>query len=182
LLGANASPQDRLALDAYLLGGLTEYWRAYRNYAGVLHFVYLTACYPGAYTCDNFEDVAALKLEPHFADYMREAFKPLGVYLNFWQPTLEPGSSRRIAVMMVNDAYDAAEGKLTLTLEREGGEQLARQELPFRVPGLGQQTYAIEFHVPQTAGPSILKAAAYANGQPEPSVSRRKVTIQAGAH
>ena len=54
LLGAGASPQDRLALDAYLLGGLTEFWRAYRNYAGVLHFVYLTACYPGAYTCDNF--------------------------------------------------------------------------------------------------------------------------------
>jgi len=181
LLGANANPQDRLALDAYLLGGLTEFWRAYRNYAGVLHFVYLTACYPGAYTCDNFQDVAALKLEPHFADYMREAFKPLGVYLNFWQPTLEPGSSRRIAVMLVNDAYQGAEGKLALTLERGDGVQLARREVPFAVPGLGQQTYAIEFPVPQTSGPCILKASASTNGQPEPTVSRRKVAIQANA-
>ena len=83
--------------------------------------------------------------------------------------------------MMVNDAYDAAEGKLALTLERESGEQLARAEVPFRVPGLGQQTYAIELHVPQAAGPSILKAAAYADGQPQPTVSRRKVAIQASA-
>jgi len=179
LLGANAKPQDRLALDAYLLGGLTEYWRAYRNYAGVLHFVYLTSCYPGAYTCDNFEDVAALKLEPHFADYVREAFKPLGVYLNFWQPSLKPGSDRRVTVMMVNDAYEAAEGKLVLTLEREtSGEQLARREVSFAVPALGQQTYAIDFHVPQTTGSCILKAAAHAAGQAEPTVSRRKVAVQ----
>lgn len=181
LLGANAKPQDRLALDAYLLGGLTEFWRAYRNYAGVLHFVYLTACYPGAYTCDNFQDVAALKLEPHFADYVREAFKPLGVYLNFWQPTLEPDSSRRIAVMMVNDAYQAAQGKLALTLECGGGAPLASRETPFAVPGLGQQTYALEFRVPRTTGPCVLKAAAYADGQAEPTVSRRNVAIQARA-
>jgi hypothetical protein len=46
------------------------------------------------------------------------------------------------------------------------------------VPGLGQQTYVIEFHVPKTAGPCILKAAAYANKQPEPTVSRRKVAVK----
>ena len=68
-----------------------------RKCAGVLHFVYLTGCYPGAYTCDNFQDVAALKLEPHFADYVREAFKPLGVYLNFWQPEAPANSVRRIS-------------------------------------------------------------------------------------
>ncbi|MFN7996444.1 MAG: glycoside hydrolase family 2 TIM barrel-domain containing protein [Bryobacteraceae bacterium] len=46
LLGKDAKAADRLALDAYYLGGLTEFWRAYRKYAGVLHFVYLTSCYP----------------------------------------------------------------------------------------------------------------------------------------
>jgi hypothetical protein len=181
LLGANAKPKDRLALDAYLLGGLTEFWRAHRYYAGVLHFVYLTACYPGAYTCDNFEDPAALKLEPHFADYVREAFKPLGVYLNFWQTTLKPDENRRIAVMMVNDTYTAAGGKLVLSLETEGGEQLARSETAFAVPGLGQQTYAMQFHVPQTSGPCLLKAAAYTSGQTEPTISRRKVNIDTTA-
>ena len=33
LLGKDASAQQRLALNAYLLAGLTEYWRAYRRYA-----------------------------------------------------------------------------------------------------------------------------------------------------
>jgi hypothetical protein len=37
LLGEGATAQDRLALNAYLLAGITEYWRAYRQYAGVLH-------------------------------------------------------------------------------------------------------------------------------------------------
>jgi hypothetical protein len=109
---------------------------------------------------------------------MREAFKPLGVYVNFWQPTLTAGADRRITVMMVNDAYEAAQGRLVMTLEREGGEPLARQERPFAVPALGQQTYPIEFHVPPTSGPCILKAAAFAAGQSEPTVSRRKVTVQ----
>jgi len=181
LLGASAKPQDRLALNAYLLGGLTEFWRAHRSYAGVLHFVYLTACYPGAYTCDNFADVAALKLEPHFADYMREAFKPLGVYLNFWQPTLESGSSRRVAIMLVNDAYEAAEGKLTLTLERADGVRLVDREVPFAVPGLGQQTYAIELQVPHSTGQCTLKPAALINGQREPTLSRRNVAVQGSA-
>ena len=50
LLGQDATAQQRLALNAYLLGGITEYWRAYRQYAGVLHFVYLTSSDPAGYT------------------------------------------------------------------------------------------------------------------------------------
>jgi len=36
-----------------LLGAKTEYWRAHRNYAGILHFVYLTCSYPGVFTADT---------------------------------------------------------------------------------------------------------------------------------
>ena len=36
LLGANASGREVVDLAAYLWAGLTEYWRAHRNYAGVL--------------------------------------------------------------------------------------------------------------------------------------------------
>ena len=79
MLGADATPEKRFRYNAYWLAGLTEFWRAHRDFAGVLHFVYLTASFPGAYTSDNFRDVAKLELEPHFADYVSEAFKPLGV-------------------------------------------------------------------------------------------------------
>src|SRR6185437_6816002 len=70
LLGPNATAQQRLEWNAYLLAGLTEFWRAYRHYAGVDHFVYLTGCDPQGFTCDNFQDVRSLKLNPLFRDYV----------------------------------------------------------------------------------------------------------------
>jgi len=84
--------------------------------------------------------------------------------------------------MLVNDAYEPASGKLVLTLEPENGQPLARRETAFAVPGLGQQTYAMDFHVPQSSGRCLLKAAAYAVGRTEPTVSRRKVTVQEKAN
>ena len=93
LLPANATAEDRLALNAYLLGGITEFWRAYRQYAAVLHFVYLMSSDPLGYTADHFRDVEKLELEPHFRDYMSHAFAPLGVYLSFWQPETGGGQA-----------------------------------------------------------------------------------------
>ena len=74
---ADSTPEEKFELNAYLIGGLTEFWRAYRNYAGVLHFVYLTCSYPGVYTSDHFRDVETLELEPHFKNYVAEAFNRL---------------------------------------------------------------------------------------------------------
>ena len=181
LLGSNATPEERFSLNAYLLAGLTEFWRAYRHYAGVLHFVYLTSSYPGAYTSDHFRDVEALDLEPHFRDYVGEAFKPLGVYINFWQPTLEAGSNRSFVVMMVNDDYEPVKGKLVLSLEGQEGAEIARRELALDLPGLGQQDYRFDLQVPNKTGKCLLKAAAYPEGQHHsgPTVSRRIVTVTA---
>jgi hypothetical protein len=142
----------------------------------VLHFVYLTSSYPGAYTSDHFRNLATLELEPHFADYMGEAFKPLGVYLNIWRPTLTPDADHRIAVMVVNDAAETAVGRLVLALDSSDGRELARRETPFEVPGLGQQTYLLDLHAPAHAGACLLRAAAETAGAGT-TVSRRKVNI-----
>ena len=93
------------------MGGLTEYWRAHRQYAGVMFYTYLALDDPRAFTCDYFYDVQRGILEPHFAEHMREASKPLGVYIRFWQPNLPAGESRRYDVMLVND------GPVTLLLD-----------------------------------------------------------------
>ena len=181
LLGAKATPQERWDLCAYLWGGLTEFWRAHRNYAAVLHFVYLTSSYPGAYTADHFLDVKNLKLEPHFEDYITEAFKPLGVYVNFWQPALRAGADRRFTVMMINDEQKPVEGKLVLSLEaRKSNEVVTRTEVPFSLQALGQFSYNLSLRTPKTAGEYVLKATAFpaGAGQSEPTVSRRRVTIQ----
>ena len=179
LLGPDATGEQRLALDGYLLGGLTEFWRAYRNYAGVLHFVYLTCSFPGAFTSDHFQNIETLQLEPNFTDYVSEAFKPVGVYINFWQPTLEAGAKRRFMVSVINDEYQEAAGKLTLSLETPEGNAVVRGEQPLHVPALGQQTYRFDLEIPGSPGEFILKAVADAKRKPgaTPTMSRRKVKV-----
>jgi len=63
LLGrTNSTARERLDLYAYLLGAKTEFWRAHRQYAGIVHFVSLTCSYPGVYTADHFKDVTRPRL------------------------------------------------------------------------------------------------------------------------
>ena len=177
LLGPSASAEDRFALDAYLLAGLTEFWRAHRMYAGVLHFVYLTAGGPGVFTCDHFRNLERLELEPHFEDYMSQAFKPLGVYVNFWHPTLEAGSKQMFTVMMVNDGDRPTSGSLALVIENQKGEALARQSVPFSLAALGQQTYFVDLTIPITVEKCLLKAIARPDSGAEPTLSRRRVDL-----
>ncbi len=180
LLGPNSTAEQRFEMNAYLLAGLTEFWRAHRNYAAVLHFVYLTCSYPGVYTSDHFLDVPALKLEPHFADYVSEAFKPLGVYLNFFQPELECGQLRDFRLMMINDENQPAEGQLRLTLEDSQGKILAKQEVPWQLASLGQMNYYVSLQLPSTPATDCwLKAAAISKGtgQNPPTLCRRKVSL-----
>lgn len=181
LMGAGQStPRQRLDLYSYLLAGKTEFWRAHRQYAGIIHFVYLTCSYPGVYTADHFRDVTRLELDPAFADYMGEAFKPLGVYLNFFQPSLPAGANRTFKIMMVNDEYRPAQGTLTLSLEGPSGQTLARSKRPYDLPALGDGTYELALTVPEMAGKCILKAAARPDAPQDaaPTVSRRWVTVE----
>ncbi|HSD67248.1 MAG TPA: glycoside hydrolase family 2 TIM barrel-domain containing protein, partial [Vicinamibacteria bacterium] len=176
LLGPGSTKDERLELNAYLLAGETEYWRAHRNYAGILHFVYLTCSYPGVFTADHFADVAALRLNPWFEDYMGEAMKPLGVYLAFFQPALVPGSRRSFRVMMVNDLYAGEKGELRLTLEDGSGREVARAARPFDVAPLGTLSRDLELTVPAERGRYLLKATAVADSGAR-TVSRRKVAV-----
>ncbi len=174
--GPSATPAERFRWNAYLLAGLTEYWRAHRNFAGVLHFVYLTASFPGAYTSDHFLDVRGLKLEPNFVDYVGESLKPLGVYVNFWQPELQAGH-RKFDVMIVNDEWQEAPLSVALTLEDNSGAVVAKSTREITVPANGQQTVELELEVPAKAGDYTLRAAAQRSGTQSPTVSRRWVRV-----
>jgi len=108
-------------------------------------------------TADHFEDVRSLKLRPEFEDYMGEAFKPLGVYANFFQPGLKGGAARELEVMMVNDEGKAASR--------------------FEIGALGAGTYKLTLNVPKEKGECILKATAKTEGGREATVSRRWVRL-----
>ncbi len=179
LLGPDATGQQRLKWNAYLLAGLTEFWRAYRHYADVDHFVYLTGCDPQGFTCDNFQDVRNLRLNPYFQDYLSNAFAPLGVYINFWHPKLIAGAKHEFQVMLVNDDPESSSGELALVLEDQHGTPRARKSIQFEVAALGQMTYGIDFDVPEGAGKCILKAVAQPSSARErgPTISRRWVEL-----
>jgi hypothetical protein len=164
-------------MNCYLLAGETEFFRAYRNYSGVLHFVYLTCSYPGVYTADHFQDIGQLKLNPYFEKYLADAFNPLGVYLNFWQPDLQSGSKRQFRIMMVTDWDEAVVGRLVLTLENAEGKELKRAMRPFELARLGAASFDLELDIPQVEGKCLLKAVAIPSAG-EQVASRRKVTLR----
>lgn len=170
--------EERFEAAAYYLTGETEYHRAYRRWAAVQHFTYLTCSFPGAYTSDNFRDVEKLELDPYFQDYMGEAFKPLGVNLSFWHPTLKADSAQSFKVMMVNDYNEDMRGKLVLSIENETGIELAKAETRFVIPTMGQETYNISLTIPKTGGECLLKATAYPKKNVGATVSRRKLIIR----
>lgn len=183
LLGPDSTARQRLDLDAYLLAAKTEFWRSRRQYAGVLHFVYLTCSYPGVYTSDHFRDVTRLDLDPAFVDYVGQAFKPLGVYVNFFQPGLAPGTQRAFPVVLINDRPTPLAGTLRLTLETTAGKTLAQTEQPFELPALGSKTLEPLLRIPSDpAGACVLRAAAASDTAPDqPTLSRRWVAVEAPA-
>ena len=159
LLGPDATPRQRLDMYAYLQAAKTEYWRAHRRFAGIVHFVYLTSSFPGAYTSDNFADVKTLTLDPAFADYVRESFRPLGVYINFFRPTLPAGATREFQIKLTNDYPRPITGALTLTLETRDGQTLARQTRPFALDALGAADYALTLDIPAAPAKNLILRA-----------------------
>jgi hypothetical protein len=181
LLNQSATAGQRFALRAYLLAGLTEFWRAFRFYAGVMYLAYLDADLPHSVTCDNFLDPERLVFQPHFEEYVKEAFKPLGVYLRFWKSNLLAGDQQRLEVMMVNDEYETAKGHLTLAFSTANSAvEAARAETEFEIPPLGQMTYVLKIQTPSTPAAYVLSASAVWPSRPwSPVISRRNVTVVA---
>ncbi len=180
LLGSDNTKEKRLELDAYLLAGETEFWRAYRHYAGILHFVYLTGSDPGGFTSDHFLNVKTLQLEPHFQHAMQQAFSPLGVYLNFWQPRLRSGTTHDYTVSMVNDEDRARNGTLRLVFRDGAGHELASQEKPFVLSPLGAQSYTFTMQTPPGAGSASLDAVAVPEDKGSQSTtSHRELLLEA---
>ena len=179
LLGDRNTTENRFALQAYLLGGETEFWRAYRRYAGILHFVYLTASDPKAFTSDHFQDLKSLRLEPHFEKAMEQAFNPLGVYLNFWQPSLNTGESRDYVIAMVNDEDRPRSGKLRLVFTDAQGREAGSEEMAFSLAPLGAQSYLVTLKAPMSPGSYSIQAIAAAEDDTmHPTISHRDVILQ----
>lgn len=114
-----------------LLGGQTELWRAYRRYAGVMMFPYLSTSSPGGFTADQFVDIKRLTLEPHMAAALEQAFRPSGVYLSFWRSEVQAATAEPMTVYMVNEEAAAANGTLHIGFVDASGREAAQVTVDF---------------------------------------------------
>jgi len=172
--------QQRMELYGYLIAGETEYFRAYRNYAGINFFTYLTPDYPTSFTGDLFQDITEPKLNPIYENYMREACKPLGVYLHFWlaEIKIKSGKPGRFPIVLINDEYKKLKGKLEIRFETMDGKLVKQAEKPFEVSDLIADTYLIDCDYPTEPGEYVIKAIAHPeNYEPNTTTCIRKLKM-----
>lgn len=174
-LGENATVEQRRHYYARTLAAKTEFWRSRRQCAGVLHFCGLGYSRPDGQTSDHFIDVAKLTYEPEFFRYVRDAFAPVGLMLDYWTPELAPNSRHAIRAIVINDLYADCQGTVRLRL-MQGETTTAESTQPVKVAALGQATVTFDLAVPDLRGPCTLDATLTRDGT-EPVHSLRDVNL-----
>jgi hypothetical protein len=158
LLGPNSTIEQRRLLYARYLAALTEFWRCHRKCAGVLHFCGLGYSRAGdkprpegGATSDHFLDLEKLNFEPNFERYVRDAFSPVGLMIDFWDEEVESGSKRSFKVFVINDLYKNWTGTVRLRIVR-GDRVVAEQVKDCTVNSLGREILDFEQEFPQQDG------------------------------
>jgi len=150
-LGPNATADERRDLYARLLAAKTEFWRAHRQVAGVLHFCGLGYSRPDGQTSDHFLDIESLALEPHFQTYVGDAFSPVGLMIDHWAEEVRPGETRQVPVVVMNDLDKDWQGTVRLQLVH-GRRAVEEHSQPCRVAALGTHRLSFQIKVPAATG------------------------------
>jgi hypothetical protein len=175
LLGADATVAERRYFYARTLAAMTEFWRARRKAAGVLHFCGLGYSRPDGQTSDNFVDVVNLIFEPNFFQLVRDAFHPLGIMVDYWEEFPLPGQRQTVSVQLTSDLDCPWAGTVRLALLR--GEKLLWDESrPAEVPPWGTAVLSFEVKIPEEPGRYTFLAQRWTAGE-QPVASLRDFTI-----
>jgi hypothetical protein len=122
VLGEHATAAQRFHLQATWLAADTEFWRTHRHAAAVMHFTTLGYSRPDGQTCDHWRlgGVEKLEWEPEFYRYMREAFAPVGLGVDFWKDKIIGQTQSPVPVVLINDLDQPWSGPVALRLHRAG--------------------------------------------------------------
>jgi hypothetical protein len=145
LSGKNSTAQDRWKLAAQYIAAETEFWRCHRKAAGVLHFTGLGYARANGQTCDNWIDLKNLTWEPQFYTYMRDAFSPIGLMIDFWDDTIKKGIQQDIPIIAINDLDKDWQGKIRLQVLKNG---MVVQEIikDITITALGQNSLSFSLN------------------------------------
>jgi len=158
LLGPDSTVAGRRLLYARYLAALTEFWRTHRECAGVLHFCGLGYSRAGdkprpegGATSDHFIDLEKLTFEPNFEQYVRDAFSPVGLMIDFWAEQLEAGSQQKFEIVLINDLPVPFKGPVRLAIERDG-KTVAEKSKNCQIDGFGRMVLAFDMEIPKEEG------------------------------
>lgn len=165
--GDKLTPKERFHIYARHLAMLTEYWRAHRRAAGVLHFCGLAYSRPEAprgQTSDHFIDIKNLVYEPEFYKYVRPSFAPVGLMIDLWEKSYAPSEVVTAPVYVVNDLPTPFEQDVVLTVEKDGKEISVIRQHVF-VGEYEVKVVPFEVALPTGAGDYLMKAEIMLNGE-----------------
>ncbi|MBN2325630.1 MAG: hypothetical protein JXR73_00655 [Candidatus Omnitrophica bacterium] len=183
LLGENSTVEQRRERYARYLAALSEFWRAKRKCAAVMHFCGLAYSRPGGTerptagaTSDHFIDVAHLQFEPNFWKYVRDAFAPVGLMIDVWNDRFSPGETLSVPVDVINDLDSDWKGLVRLRVEQNGAIA-SEQSQVCSVEGLGKNRLEYTISLPREKGAYDL-IAELATPEKESVFSSRFFTIE----
>ena len=187
LLGPTSTVEQRRLLHARYVAALTEFWRCHRKAAGVLHFCELGCSRPGdkpwpqgGATSDDFIDVKSLSLEPLFEHYVRDAFNPVGLMMDFWAEKVVAGSKVPLKVVVINDLDRLWKGKIRLYIT-QGDRLLGIQSQICEIAAFGREILAFTATFPTEPGQYTL-VAELPDSTEKPVQSLRDFTLQGHSH
>jgi len=148
------TPEKRYECYAKNLGILTEYWRAHRRCAAVMHFCGLGYSRPNAprgQTSDNFINIETLEFEKNFVKYVKPAFNTVGIFLNKFTNVYLPAEETIIPVYVFNDGNEPWGGDVKLYLTRNE-QVIDLQEQSCDVKGLERKIIYNKITMPAEKG------------------------------
>ncbi len=177
LLGGDSTVAQRRHLYAAYMAADTEYWRTSRQVAAVMQFTALGYSRADGQTSDNWLDVKTLTWEPEFQAYLRNAFAPVGLMVDYSSGQGIRGRTARIPVRLINDLGQAWAGDVTLRVKRPGdGSSVRELKQKCRMTSYGQDTVEFDLTWPEIAGDYVLEAMLVGTDGEKVS-SRRDVAV-----
>jgi hypothetical protein len=159
VLGESATPAQRFHMQATWLAAETEFWRSHRNAAAVMHFTTLGYARPDGQTSDHWKPggVAGLQWEPEFCRYVRDAFAPVGLMIDYWNDRPVHGAKARVPVVLINDLDRPWRGPVALRVKR-GDQALLEAKQDCRLEPLGRTSIVFDIVWPEQVGPCVVEA------------------------
>jgi hypothetical protein len=165
--GENLETEERIEIYMKHLGILTEYWRAHRQCAGVLHFCglgYSRPEEPRGQTSDHFIDIQNLTYEPKFLQYVKPAFAPVGIMINYWELSAKAGQEYPFEIYTINDLETTFKGILELEL-MQGKQKVAATSQEIIIEPYGRTITEIPIEIPKEKGKYQLVAQTRVNNE-----------------